>query len=220
MARTATLAIVTVIAGVALGAFGFRVLDDRSAPPIVIEDPVAEATIVVAIEGAVATPGVFALGPEARMQDALARAGGLAPDADLAAINPAQRLQDEQRIVVPRRAPTAEPSPSAAPSTTSVEPEATAAPAPPPATAVTPSPTAPVPTPGAAQAVAAAPIDINRASAAELETLPGIGPALAQRILDHRTANGPFLSVDGLEDVQGISARMVEELRPLVTIGP
>ena len=62
-------------------------------------------------------------------------------------------------------------------------------------------------------------IDINTASADELETLPGIGPALAERIVAYRTEHGPFQSVDELAEVRGISPRMVEELRGLVTVG-
>ncbi len=62
-------------------------------------------------------------------------------------------------------------------------------------------------------------IDINAASADELETLPGIGPALAERIVAYRTEHGPFQSVDELARVRGISPRMVDELRDLVTVG-
>lgn len=63
-------------------------------------------------------------------------------------------------------------------------------------------------------------ININRASAEQLEDLPGIGPAIAARIVDYRQRNGAFRSVDELEQIRGISGRMVEELRPLVTTGP
>lgn len=61
-------------------------------------------------------------------------------------------------------------------------------------------------------------ININTATAAELEVLPGIGPVLAGRIVDDREANGPFLGVDGLTRVDGISAATVDEVRDLVTI--
>jgi competence protein ComEA len=62
------------------------------------------------------------------------------------------------------------------------------------------------------------PIDLNRASAADLEALPGIGPALAQAIVDHREQNGPFHSVDELADVRGIGPAKMEQLRPLVKV--
>lgn len=86
----------------------------------------------------------------------------------------------------------------------------------------------PMPTPRAAtpgQPIAnpagpPSPIDINRAVAAELDSLPGIGPKLAERIIEYRDSNGPFTAVDDLAEVRGISERMVEILRPLVTVGP
>ena len=60
------------------------------------------------------------------------------------------------------------------------------------------------------------PVDLNRATAAELDALPGIGPATAQAIVDHREANGPFVSVDDLEAVRGIGPAKLEAIRPLV----
>lgn len=63
-------------------------------------------------------------------------------------------------------------------------------------------------------------VNINRASQPELESLPGIGPVLAERIIEHRTTNGPFTTVDQLTEVDGISASLVEEIRSLVTAGP
>ncbi|WP_138733080.1 ComEA family DNA-binding protein [Modestobacter excelsi] len=69
--------------------------------------------------------------------------------------------------------------------------------------------------PGAAVPVAssaAGPVDLNTATAADLDALPGIGPVLAQRIVDHRTANGPFTSVDQLDDVSGIGPAVFADL--------
>jgi competence protein ComEA len=62
------------------------------------------------------------------------------------------------------------------------------------------------------------PVDLNRASAADLESLPGIGPALAQAIIDHRSQDGPFRSVDDLADVRGIGPAKMDQLRPLVKV--
>lgn len=61
-------------------------------------------------------------------------------------------------------------------------------------------------------------IDINTASAAELDELPGIGDVLARRIIEHRELNGPFTSVDQLAEIDGISPRLVDRLRPFVTV--
>ena len=61
-------------------------------------------------------------------------------------------------------------------------------------------------------------VDLNSATAAELDALPGIGPVLAQRIVDHRTRNGPFRSVDQLDDVPGIGPAIAAELAELVAV--
>jgi competence protein ComEA len=63
-------------------------------------------------------------------------------------------------------------------------------------------------------------LDINRATAAELEALPGIGPVLARRIVEDREANGPFASVDDLDRVEGIGKGIVAKVRDHVTAGP
>lgn len=69
-----------------------------------------------------------------------------------------------------------------------------------------------------ASGIAAGKLDLNRATAAELELLPRIGPALAKRIIDDRAARGPFRSVDDLARVRGIGGRTVEQLRPYVAV--
>lgn len=196
------IALLAAVAAVAAAGFGLVALDERAAPPIVIEDPRPDSTVVVAVEGAVAAPGVFALSGDARTGDDLVAAGGSAPDADLAAVNLARRLRDEDRIVVPTLVPTPDARSSATTAsgnlpTASLVP-AVSAPAGPPAGPV---------------------VDVNLASPRELDGLPGIGPVLAERIVAHRTQHGPFGTVDDLADVQGISDAMVDEIRSSITVG-
>lgn len=72
--------------------------------------------------------------------------------------------------------------------------------------------------PAAGTATAAARININTASMADLERLPGIGPVLSERIVAYREANGPFTSLDQIAEVDGISTGLLEELRPMITL--
>ncbi len=72
----------------------------------------------------------------------------------------------------------------------------------------------------ASEAEEASPLDLNAADAAALEALPGIGPALAQRIVAYREEHGPFASVDELTQVSGIGAQTLERLRAYVTVTP
>jgi competence protein ComEA len=187
--RMVTACIAILATGAASGYLLLRVWDGRAAPPIVIEDPRPNATIVVSVEGAVATPGVYRLKGDARVQEALDAAGGPTSDADIARINPAARLHDEQRLIVPASAGHGDAGGSAAPTAVSD---------------------------GAGPATAL--VNINTASAEMLDALPGIGPVLAERIVAYREANGPFRSVDELAEVDGISLAMVDEIRSLLTV--
>jgi competence protein ComEA len=179
------------VLGIALGVLSIGWLDDRSKPAIVIEDPRPNATIVVSVEGAVATPGIYRLAGDARVQDALTAAGGAAANADLARVNPAAHVHDEERLVVPWR--------DAAQGVTAM-PGATIT------AAVTTLP------------AGRTPININTASADQLEALPGIGPALAEAIVAYRDVNGLFQTVDELAEVKGISLKTVDEIRALITV--
>jgi competence protein ComEA len=97
------------------------------------------------------------------------------------------------------------------------------------AVGVSPAADAPAAAPGSGSGAgaataggAAAPvgkIDLNMATAAQLDTLPGIGPVTVQRILDWRTSNGRFARVDQLREIEGIGERRFAQLRELVTVG-
>lgn len=155
----------------------------------------APAVLVVDVAGAVVQPGVYSLPAGSRTQAAILAAGGAAPEADLAALNLAAPLTDGQQVYV---------------SVVGAPPRIASPPG--------PSPPGPAPPAGAAGSAAAGPVDINRATAAQLDELPGIGPATAQAIVEHREANGPFASVDQLEDVRGIGPAKLDAIRDLVTL--
>ncbi|MFL5804071.1 MAG: helix-hairpin-helix domain-containing protein [Roseiflexaceae bacterium] len=72
----------------------------------------------------------------------------------------------------------------------------------------------------ATESSADAPLNINTASAADLDSLSGIGPAIAQRIVEYRTVNGPFQSVEDLQQVKGIGPALFAKIAPLITVGP
>jgi len=167
----------------------FLLLDRESAPPIVIEDVPSQIEIAVSIEGAVAKPGVYRHPSDARLADVVEAAGGFTPDADVADLNMASRLHDEQRIVIPSKSGAPYGSPGALPVSETVQSNSLL-------------------------------IDINTASANQLEELPGIGPVLAERIVAYREANGPFARVEELARVEGISLAMVEEMRDQITVSP
>ncbi|MFE7605152.1 helix-hairpin-helix domain-containing protein [Brachybacterium paraconglomeratum] len=160
------------------------------------------AELVVHVSGAVASPGVVRLPPGARVDDALRAAGGATGEAELASVNLARPVVDGEQIHVP--VPGEEPPAVAAP--------APAADAPPAGDAGAGDGTA-----GGGEEVGGL-IDLNTASVAELDELPGVGPAIAQRIVDHREQNGPFESVDQLEEVSGIGPATLEKMRDRATV--
>ncbi len=173
--------VAAVVLGVVLGVAALRVFDERSRPEIIIRDAAQARTISVQVSGAVVSPGVYELDPDARLGDALLAAGGASDRADLAQLNLARRLTDGEDIDIPEIQPT--------------------------------------PGPGTPRATnVAGVIDINTASADELDALPGIGPALADAIVEYRTDHGRFCTVDELARVPGISARMVDKMRDQITV--
>lgn len=148
--------------------------------------------ITVSISGAVDQPGTLKLDSDARLADALQKAG-VQVQADLSKLNLTLALHDGDKIVVPSRA-------------TSV-PAANNLSAPTPTVVVTNS----------APSTASAKINLNTATLEELDTLPGIGPALAQRILDYRAQHGSFKDIAELKEIKGIGDALFDEIKEKVT---
>ncbi|WP_369374990.1 helix-hairpin-helix domain-containing protein [Promicromonospora sp. Populi] len=156
--------------------------------------------LLVHVVGAVAEPGLVTLPVGARVADALQAAGGATAKADLTAVNLARTVADGEQLYVPK-------------------------------------PGEPVPGPVGAQGLggqgsggqiaggqggpgAGGTVDLNTADAVALEALPGVGPSIAQAIVEWREANGPFASVDELQDVPGIGPATLEEIRGSARVGP
>jgi competence protein ComEA len=157
-------------------------LAPSAAPPMETASA-APTVVVVDVVGAVRRPGLYRLTQGARIADAVGRAGGATPKADLALINLAAPLADGEQVVVPRRGTGA----LAAPAGT-----------------------------GSAGAPAGGPVHLSTATLEQLDSLPGIGPVTAQKILDYRQQHGAFTSVDELDAVPGIGPARLDQLKDLV----
>lgn len=206
IAVLALLVVIMVIAGIGLM---FRGGDT---PPVRITLPTPEGNAVAGAEssqqtqgepelqvyvtGAVRRPGVYTLKPGDRLVDAVEAAGGGLPEADLEAVNLALRVQDEAQYKIPRIGESPAPESNV------------------------------VSAPVASQDIlidrgrsSEGLIDLNKASAELLETLPGIGPVRAGDIVADRELNGPFLTIEQITRVQGIGPSIFGEIRELVKVG-
>lgn len=201
MVAVITVALVVVIVGGVRVAWAVR--DSR---PEIIPDPPALSALepaltatptpevlVVHVAGQVRRAGVVRLTTGDRVVDAVDAAGGATAEADLAAVNLARPVVDGEQVYVPRpgELPPAPASPAG-------------------------SATGGAEGPGGAGAV----IDLNTADAAALDSLPGVGPVLAERILAWRTEHGRFTSVDELGEVSGIGEKLLAQLSDRVRVGP
>ncbi|SRR6266540_2751657 len=144
--------------------------------------PGSTGPLVVHVAGAVRRPGVYRLSRGARVDDAVRRAGGARPRADLTQVNLAARLEDGRQVLVPTRTP--------------------------------------APAGGGALAgdAPAGPVNLNTATAEQLDTLDGVGPATARKILSFRQEHGGFSSVEELGQIPGIGDRRLAALRERVTV--
>jgi len=180
-----------------------------------------EATVRVHVAGAVNNPGVYTLPAQGRAVDAIAAASGAAADADLDRVNLAGALSDGVQIYVPHRGETAAPAqiqPNGGTANAGQGNAANGAAQNGASQGGTQPQSARTLTPAGSAQKGSTPVNINTATAEELQTLPRIGPAMAQRIIAWREAHGGFRSVDELDAVPGIGPSMLENLRPLVTV--
>jgi len=145
--------------------------------------------LCVYVSGAVAHPDVYELPYDSIVKDAIEAAGGPTGEADLNRINLARRVHDEEQIYVPQKGEESPPiSPPSGPSL--------------------PSPSS----------QGSDKVNINTATAEELDALPGVGPSIAQRIIEYRTTNGPFQSIEDIKNVRGIGDATFEKLKDKITV--
>jgi len=160
----------------------------ENSDPAATVESTPQATTVVHVTGAVRRPGVYTLPSGSRVTDAVEEAGGLLPDAVPEQVNLARVVADGEQIHVPDED----------------DPLGQSAPVAPPASGAV----------GSAGGL----VNLNVADATQLDTLPGVGPATAAKIVADREANGPFASVDDLGRVSGIGPKRLDDLRELVTV--
>ncbi|MFO7698026.1 MAG: ComEA family DNA-binding protein [Anaerolineae bacterium] len=152
-------------------------------------------SVIVHVVGEVQSPGVYELSGDARVVDAVTAAGGLTALADSEMINLADRVSDGQQVRVPGLG--ADPQPSLTPYPVSVSQRSGSG----------------LELPGSGRL-----LNINIATASELESLPGIGPVLAGRIVTYRIENGPFKAIEDVMDVSGIGEGYYAQIRDLITV--
>lgn len=178
MEQRAVLAVwlgVALVVGVSAFLMGGRTSGGDEPYEVTPASSIALGSITVHVAGAVVRPGLVSLEEGSRVADAIEAAGGATVEADLAAINLAEPVDDAGQVVVPAAGEGGAP-------------------------------------------IADGKVRINSAGADELATLPGIGPVLAQRIVDHRDAEGRFESAEDLLDVSGIGERLLAGMRDLVVV--
>ncbi|MDP4126641.1 MAG: helix-hairpin-helix domain-containing protein [Bacillota bacterium] len=179
-----------------------------------LQKTAASREIVVYVAGAVEKPGLVHLAPDARLDDALKQARPL-QEANLDSINPAEKLKDGQKVSIPYKTPplptgsTGVGSPSSAVSSGIVNNTGSA----------NGSGAGSVNTnAGISNQTASDKININTAGAAELDKLSGVGPALAERIIQYRTEHGLFARPEDLQNVSGIGPKTYEKMASQVTV--
>ena len=154
------------------------------------EAPVKESEIVVYVAGAVNRPGVVQLAEGARAKDAVDACGGFLPTADTNGVNLAQKLKDGMQVTVPEKSPQGTAAQGAAGGAQA----------------------------GAAKSLPEGMVNINTADEKELDKLPGVGPAMAKRIVEYRTENGAFQAPEEIKRVKGIGDAKYEKMKDKIAL--
>ncbi|MAT96077.1 MAG: competence protein ComEA [Anaerolineaceae bacterium] len=202
--------LVTLLVGITLGAGGVTLSGRVQPADIIIQPPAPTAQpdptatpgpLRVFVNGAVAVSAVYELAPDAILQQAIEQAGGFTAEADTAVVNLALPLQDGMQIYVPTLDETAEQTQavisSPAGRTEGIELDLAG---------------------DTAAAAAGETVNINTADVAQLDTLPGIGPSTAEKIVEYRETNGPFATIDEIMSVSGIGPAKFEQIQSFITV--
>jgi len=174
----------------------FLITTQPKGEPVKLAPPPTPPPLLIHITGAIANPGVYALADGARVQDALAAAGGLLPEAEGGLINLAAFLEDGQQISVPWKQFDSDAGQrgGSIPYQSEKKPSES-----------TPDPIRP--------------LNINIATQSELESLPGIGSVIALRIIEYRLEFGPFEKIEEIKAVDGIGEKIFDRIKDYITVG-
>ena len=172
------------------------VVETETTPPTP-PSSTAQPEIVVHVMGAVKSPGVYHLSTDARVHEAIEKAGGKTDQADLHSLNLAAKMRDGEQIYVPEIRQTPDVGQTIPTSSSSAAP--------------------PQPSVRRSASSDGSRININTATFQELQTLRGIGPTMAQRIIEYRQTSGRFATVDDLTNVKGVGEKTLEKIRDSIT---
>ena len=172
------------------------VVETETTPPTP-PSSTAQLEIVVHVMGAVKSPGVYHLSTDARVHEAIQKAGGKTDQADLHSLNLAAKMRDGEQIYVPEIRQTPDVGQTIPTSSSSAAP--------------------PQPSVRRSASSDGSRININTATFQELQTLRGIGPTMAQRIIEYRQTSGRFATVDDLTNVKGVGEKTLEKIRDSIT---
>ncbi len=199
--KQAAYILVGMLVGFVLAGALFVVTRLPGGKPVALEPAPTKAPIAIQVLGDVVRPGVYELPEGARVKDAIDAAGGLIADANTGDLNLAAKVEDGQQIQIGSGGASIT---SSGPSTTSGTNPGTS-----------PFTVLPTPVPSSTANL----VNINSATMAQLDALPGISPTVAQNIVNYRNENGPFSTIEDIMNVPGIGPATFDTIKNLITTG-